>query len=50
MTDITELTTEQALARIVDLNDFARMISCDSTPSQGQFVVTGPNRTSSYGI
>ncbi|HDH0371879.1 TPA: plasmid protein [Klebsiella variicola subsp. variicola] len=43
MTDITELATEQALTRIVELNDFERMISYDSTPSQGQFVVTGPN-------
>lgn len=43
MNDITALTTEQALARIVELNDFNRMITHDRTPSQGQFVVTGPN-------
>lgn len=43
MNDITALTTEQALARIVELNDFERMISYDNTPGQGQFVVTGPN-------
>ncbi|EAM8673194.1 plasmid protein [Salmonella enterica] len=43
MSDITGLATEQALARIIELNDFKRMISYDSALSQGQFVVTGPN-------
>lgn len=35
--------TESALARIVELADYQRMISLPGNPAQGQFVVTGPN-------
>lgn len=37
------MNRETALARIVELNDFQRMICTSSNPVQGQFVVTGPN-------
>ncbi|WOY03089.1 plasmid protein [Dickeya fangzhongdai] len=43
MSDATEMTKEYALARIIELNDFQRMIGLSCHPAQGQFVVTGPN-------
>ncbi|MFJ5483472.1 plasmid protein [Pectobacterium actinidiae] len=43
MAGITEMTKEHALARIIALNNFQRMIRYSSQLEQGQFVVTGPN-------
>ncbi|MGR6773625.1 plasmid protein [Pectobacterium brasiliense] len=43
MDDIAEMTKEHALARIIILNSFQRMIRPSSKLEQGQFVVTGPN-------
>lgn len=43
------MNRESALARIVELNDFQRMICTSSNPGQGQFVVTGPNFKGDHG-
>lgn len=43
------MNRETALARIVESNDFQRMICTSSNPGQGQFVVTGPNFKGDHG-
>ncbi|EKR4921489.1 plasmid protein [Escherichia coli] len=43
------MSIESELEKVVRINSFYKMISSSDHPSQGQFVVTGPNLIGDYG-
>lgn len=45
----TKMSIESELEKVVRINSFYKMISSSDHPSQGQFVVTGPNLIGDYG-